>query len=431
MNLDWIGKLFGGGQNPQQRNIVSPLPSVTYGSGAVSRTPSGGNIYPSNFIGPIRPTDQQFTNYSGSALGGSAGVLGANTSTGNNIPSGGGVGGGGAPLNSSINQLGQQQQALINARKQNQQHTLDSLGNQKNSLLDQIGSNYGNAISSARSTLANNLSALNQAKTDTTTGYENQKTDQGRLLLDQERQNRIMARALGDNSSSYYENLQSGAQATANQNITSLDQTEQSQLDQIGQQIIQQNTDGQTKIDQLNQAELQAQNDVISKYQDAFNQASDQSQLDNLTSNMQSTLDSISQTFQNYKAGAVANPIADFTKQAQALSTIQSVTQPLQDQSVLQNAISQLQQDPSQFNNIVGQLQFYDAQNGTQLAQQITNNFKLGNQQSGGFLGIGAQNTPTLQSALTNSPVTGQGPLQIPQQSSYLDQIKKNLGIQF
>jgi hypothetical protein len=419
---NFFGNLFGGGQKKPPSNGAALNFNQAKNSGGLTFQPTQS---------PQAPNQQ--------------GVLGASTQA---IPSGGG-GGGGTPQ-SFIDQLSNSQNAAAQrnadlARNQAQslygqrgsllQNQLGDLGNQKNSLLDQIGTNYGGVIKQAKDTLAQNLGALNQAKGDVTTGYENQKTDQGRLLNDVQRQNRMQARASGDLGSSFYENLQSDATSKAAQNVTNIGQQEQSQLDQIGQQIVTQNTDAGTKIDQLNQQEAQAKQQIIDQYQSAYNNVQSElgfnsqdstNAIQQINNQMQATLDSISNTMGQYKlqaqqSGSVTNPISSLAAQAKNLAALQNVTQPLQDQQLLSQAIQQLQSDPSQFSNIVGQLQLYDAQNGTQLAQQVQGLQTSGAYQpaQSGFLGLGS------------SPAQfniGKGPLQLPQQNtSYLDQLMQNL----
>lgn len=422
---NYFNNLFGGGQQPKR--ITPSGPALNWNQ-AVS---SGGL---SNIHTP-------------SVLGASTGpVYGPQQPYGPAVPSGGG--GGGSNTGALDQIFGQQQQdtrnqyndQLNSARNLYDQRAgllrnqLGDLGNQRDSLLNQIGSNYGGVIQQAKDTLQQNLGALNKAKGDVTTGYENQKLQQAQLLGDQRRQNREMARALGDLGSSFYENLQSKAQANTNQNITNIGDQEQSQLDTIGQQIITQNTDAGTKIDQLNQQEAQAKQQILNQYQSAYNNIQSElgfnskdsvNALQSINDQMQSTLDNISQTMAQYKlaaqqSGRVTNPISNISAYAKNLATLQSVTQPIQDQQIMQQAIQALQSDPSQFQNIVGQLQLYDAQNGTKLADQIGGLQPKQTGTTGGFFGFGG--TPVY-----NVP-GGQGPLKLPTQPSYLDQLISNLG---
>ncbi len=214
-------------------------------------------------------------------------------------------------------QQAQHQYDYLRGQISNQQN---DLSNTKNSLLDQLSTMYGNSIQQAKDTLASNLNTLNTAQNTVTTGYEGQKTDQGRLLGDVQRQNRQLARSMGDLGSSFYEGLQGNAASQTAQNITNFSNQEQSQLDQIANQITSENTTTNTKVQNLNDLETQAKNDVINRYQSSYNDIQNElarAGVDNtdamnaINNQMQSTLNNISYLMSGYKdsvtSGAQSN----------------------------------------------------------------------------------------------------------------------------
>jgi hypothetical protein len=362
---------------------------------------------------------QQRTNQGGSNLVGpqpsraaTSGVLGSSTEpyTVQGPPAGYKAGGGGVAqpntqipqdiLNRNASANTNQANTLFDERAATLRNQLGDAESQKNSLLDQIGATYNNVRQQAKDTLASNLGALDQGKKNVVQGYSDLKTEQSRLLNDTQLRNSLLGRSLGSLNSGFYENLQSKAAANTQANVSKIGQQEQSQLDQIGQEIINQNTDANTKIQNLNETEAQAKNDVLGKYQSLANSISTQlsfndrgrtDALQQINNQLQNSLDNIAMTMADWRAkasslGGVQNPLKSIADQANAMGTInKNIVQPIQDQNILNQAYQSINNGTQSFNDVVGYLSQYDKANGTNLAATL----QLNVQPQGGIFGFG------------------------------------------
>lgn len=266
---------------------------------------------------------------------------------------------------------------------------LGDLDRQKGSLLDQISGAYTSTRQQAQDTLAKNLAALESSKGEVRQGYADQRTEQSRLLGDTQLRNRNVARALGSLNSSFYENLQSKANATTQANVSKIAQTEQSQLDKIGQEITNQNLDANTKIQALNEAEAAAKTDVINQYQALWNQIQSQLSFNDrgrleavqaIGNQLQGSLDQISYTMSQYRGraaglGGVTNPLRDLTGKNGLIDQLASIrtniTEPIQQENILAQAQQDLNSGAKGYDDIVGYLGRYDQAYGTRLLPQF------------------------------------------------------------
>ena len=406
-----------------------PTPNVPQGmSYTPQASPSKPILYNGpgfgpNYNPPVNPVNQTGGMSKSIASPGSLNQ----TPSGKNGGSNGGSNGGnsGAPTSYLDQLMTNEQKAYqdrLNAAQSNYDRLMETynnqksdLTNQKDSLLNQIGSTYTNVKQQAKDTLAKNLAALDQGKTTVTQGYDNLKTEQSRLLGDTQLRNRQMARALGDLNSSNYENNQSKAASDTQAAISGIGQQEQSQLDQIGQQITSQNLDANTKLQSLDEAQAQAETSVLSKYQSAAQQiATDQkynevdraNALESINTSMQSALDNIGLTIASYKQqasglGSVANPLKDISALLSNLSTInKNLLNPLQIPAQAANLAQQAFQSGSNWNDIAGYINF-NAPNKDVASQALQEALGLV-QQNGAQVSYGSNGTPTV-----NPPKTG------------------------
>lgn len=298
-----------------------------------SRTYQGGsNIrpYQTDFSGTVN-----YANLGNGGLQPTGQVQGANTYQ----PSGGG---GGQP---------QQQQSIMDSVTDNTQNhyqnllsnaqglydhraaelnnQLGGLGREKDSLLDRIGSTYGGLVQTAQDTLTKNLGALDNRRGEVNQQYDVSRTNVGRLLMDQQRMNRVLARSQGTLGSSYYGNLQTDAGRDATQRVAGLNTEEQSKLDAIGDAIVNAQTDTNTKIQSLEEAKGHAETEIINKYQTMansirndlrFNERDRLDALDAVNNRMASALDNIQLTMMQYSAMAsgLGNTANQWTNQIQS-----------------------------------------------------------------------------------------------------------------
>lgn len=320
--------------------------------GPIGSSTKGGYIYPDTFIGPIRPQDAYTKSYAPQGA-----VLGASTSSG-----GGGGGGGAQPAAGALDAIGNnvrsmyeeqlgRARSLYDARASELNNQLGGLGREKDTMLDRIGSTYRGLTQSAQDTLTKNVGALNNRRGEVEQTYDTSRTNVGRLLGDQQRMNRVMARAQGTLGSSYYGNMQSGAGREATQRIAGLNTEEVGKLDAIGDAILNAETDTNSKIQALKEEQALQERETINKYTTLanaiqndlrFNERDRLEALDAVNSRLSSALDQISNTMMQYQAAAgnLGNVAGNWNNSIQSFNPFGTIQQTLDNSAARGSSVS-------------------------------------------------------------------------------------------
>ncbi len=275
-------------------------------------------------------------------------------------------------------QLAQQQaMANYNSLKNQLGGQLSSLKSNEGDLLGQIGSAYGNAIQNAGNAYQSNLGTLQNTQNTVQNQYANEKEAEGNNIRDAQAQNNALARAVGADGS-YVNQLNSQTMNQGVAGLNSIGTNETNQLGQIANSIASANSDYTTKLGNLNTLEAQAKQGVTDQYQGAYNQIQnymaqtgvDQTNtLNQIGSEMQSTLDNISYLMGQYKS-SVQQGLGQNASSSDLSSALQQIVQQNpaqvsnyvvdpstgQTTSALQSDISQLanQSSPGNLNSIAG-----------------------------------------------------------------------------
>lgn len=284
-------------------------------SGAIGSSKYGGYIYNKNFIGPLGPNDIR----AGQTSSPAGSVLGAGTSTYDAASPAS------APVNNSmLDQLGQNTQNIYNDQLNSERSLYDQrageLNNQlgglereQGSMLDRIGSTYRGLVDTANQTLSKNVGLLEGRKGEVEQQYDTGRTNAARLLGDEQRMNRQMARAQNLLSSGFYTNLQNQAGRSATERVSGLNTEEMSKLDAIGSSILNTQTDTNTKVQALREEQGMQENETRNKYITLansirndlrFNEKDKLDALRAVNNRMASALDGIGLTFMQYQAAA-------------------------------------------------------------------------------------------------------------------------------
>lgn len=203
--------------------------------------------------------------------------------------------------------------SLYDQRAAELNNQLGSLGREKDTMLDRIGATYRGLVDTANQTLTKNLGLLEGRKGEVQQTYDVGRTNAARLLGDEQRMNRQLARAQNLLSSGYYTNLQNQAGRSATERIAGLNTEEMSKLDAIGSSIVNAQTDTNTKIQALQEEQGLQEAEVTNKYMTLanairndlrFNEKDKLDALGAVNNRMASALDGINMAFMQYQAMA-------------------------------------------------------------------------------------------------------------------------------
>lgn len=266
------------------------------------------------------------------------------------------------PQQNFLDQIGQNTQSLYDdqlnrarslydSRAAELNNQLSGLGQEKDSFLDRIGSTYSGLVQTAGDTLQKNLGLLEGRKGEVNQQYDVSRTNASRLLGDQQRQNRMLARAQNLLSSGYYTNLQSSAGRDATQRIAGLNTEEGSKVDAIGNAILGAQTDTNTKIQTLKEEQANQEQETINKYSTLansirndlrFNERDRLDALESVNNRMASALDNIGLTFMQFQAaaGQLGNTASNYMNQIQSFNPLASA-QPTLDRTQALSAAGQ------------------------------------------------------------------------------------------